>query len=318
MSVAGGLTSTSTLYENYLDGFHGHHLEPGNLEEKITFRNFHLPSTSSSCRNGLERGARAEIGRRHLSENPLVLLWPSFDWSGHVTSLLCCDISSLKKSISIFIRIQVGQAPSPVPDCVCQVKGWPPPPTPPSPPPRPVELRLIIDKGVPSVYSKIGKRSFSPILWYCSFHVKKMQILLLQLPKRRMTVDAHRGRITKATHHTAHKLAADAIAPQPNFVGMNHPSGPHLSGPNSKFCRKEISPWPVLKCYPDWTGSRLSDWASCPDSCGSKSIVVKRLWPTSRDGCFSPPPTGCCSPFLELWRLVSWFPPMSSFQPLSE
>jgi len=79
MSVAGGLTSTSTLYENYLDGFHGHHLEPG-------------------------------------------------------------------------------QAPSPVPDCVCQVKGWPPPPTPPSPPPRPVELRLIIDKGVPSVYSKIAAK----------------------------------------------------------------------------------------------------------------------------------------------------------------
>ena len=49
-----------------------------------------------------------------------------------------------------------------------------------------------------------------------------------------MTVVVPRGRIIKATNHTALKQAVDVIVRQMNFAGMSHRSGQRHFGRNSR------------------------------------------------------------------------------------
>lgn len=65
-------------------------------------------------------------------------------------------------------------------------------------------------------------------------------------------------------------------------------------GLSSKCYRSATSKKRGHECCPSSTGYRRWRWGCWRDSSGSSSSGKRSRYTTSRDGCFSPPPTGCC------------------------
>ncbi len=93
-----GMTSTSTLYENYLDGFHSNHLESG--------EHSHLPSSSvppSYCWMMIRFRL---IGRGHLFLFPSLSLSLSLSASPSFISFSACFVfSSASPSLSFSLSV---------------------------------------------------------------------------------------------------------------------------------------------------------------------------------------------------------------------
>jgi hypothetical protein len=78
-------------------------------------------------------------------------------------------------------------------------------------------------------------------------------------------------------------------------------------GLSSKCCRSATSKRRGHECCPSSTGSRRWRWGCWRDSSGSSSSAKRNRCTTSRAGCFSPPPTGCCLLTSEPSLPVSFF-----------
>lgn len=95
--------------------------------------------------------------------------------------------------------------------------------------------------------------------------------------------------------------------------------GQLVFGLSSKCYRSATSKKRGHECCPSSTGYRRWRWGCWRDSSGSSSSGKRSRYTTSRDGCFSPPPTGCClltsepslpvsfsssSAFVPIWKFV--------------
>lgn len=78
-------------------------------------------------------------------------------------------------------------------------------------------------------------------------------------------------------------------------------------GRSSKCCRSATSKRRGHECCPSSTGSRRWRWGCWRDSFGSNWSEKRSRCTTSRAGCFSPPPTGCCLLTSEPSLPVSYF-----------
>jgi hypothetical protein len=100
---------------------------------------------------------------------------------------------------------------------------------------------------------------------------------------------------------TTRAMARPAAPRTTNSVGRL------VFGLSSKCCRSATSKRRGHECCPSSTGSRRWRWGCWRDSSGSSSSGKRSHCTTSRVGCFSPPPTGCCLLTSEPSLHVSFF-----------
>ena len=100
---------------------------------------------------------------------------------------------------------------------------------------------------------------------------------------------------------TTRAMARPAAPRTTNSVGRL------VFGLSSKCCRSATSKRRGHECCPSSTGSRRWRWGCWRDSSGSSLSGKRSHCTTSRAGCFSPPPIGCCLLTSEPSLHVSFF-----------